>query len=91
MVLEGRDALRYSPAGISLLGAVLSHGSTQREAGAQRDVSLEISALFAGSVAESADRLALGSTLRVRGFLARRRRDSKVLVLHVTEFELSEV
>jgi len=90
-VLEGRDALRYSPAGVPLLGAVLSHDSSQREAGARRDVSLEISALFAGAVAESADRIALGTRLRVRGFLARRRRDSKVLVLHVTEFELSEV
>ena len=90
-VLEGREILRYSPAGIPILGATLSHGSSQTEAGTKREVSLEIAAAFAGRIAESADRLGLGSKLRVRGFLARKRRDSKVLVLHVTEFELNEV
>ena len=85
-VLEGREMLRYSPAGIPILGATLSHGSSQTEAGAKREVSIEIAAAVAGRIAESADRLGLGSKLLVRCFLARTRRDSRVLVLHVTEF-----
>lgn len=89
--LAGRDALRFTPAGIPLLNAVLRHASDQSEAGRQRKVELEIPAVFAGALAESANRLALGSALRVSGFLAPRRRLSKLLELHVTEFELIEV
>lgn len=89
--LVGRDALRYTPAGIPLLNAVLRHASEQREAGGRRKVELEIPAVFAGALAESAHRLELGSALNVSGFLAPRRRLSKLLELHVTEFELIEV
>ena len=86
-----REALRYSPAGIPILGAVLRHGSGQPEAGGARQVELDIAALFAGRLAEDANRLALGTELQVRGFLAPKRRLSRQLRLHVTEFELTEV
>lgn len=89
--LASREALRYSPAGIPILSASLQHASDQQEAGTQRKVELEISAVFAGRLAESADRVPLGTQLRVAGFLAPRRRSSRQLVLHVTEFESIEV
>ncbi len=89
--LQARELLRYSPAGVPILNAGLSHASEQKEAGAARQVAFEIAALFAGPVALAADRLPLGSELRVEGFIAPRRRQSKQLVLHVNEFELIEV
>ena len=89
--LSAREALRYSPAGVPLLSAVLSHESGQTEAGLQRRVELEIAAVFAGRQAEAAAALPLGTRLEVRGFLAPKRRQSKLLALHVNEFELIEV
>jgi primosomal replication protein N len=90
-LLVQRDSLRYSPAGIPILGATLAHASEQTEAGSVRNVELEVAAVFAGKAAEAADRLTLGSTLELAGFLAPRRKRSKLLSLHVTEFELIEV
>ena len=90
-ILAEREALRFSPAGIPLLNTVLRHESGQAEAGTLRKVELEIPAVFAGGLAEAASRLALGTGLQVRGFLAPKRRQSRLLVLHVTEFELNEV
>lgn len=89
--LAGRETLRHSPAGVPLLNAVLSHQSGQIEAGSERRVELEIAGIFAGKGAEAADRLPLGAKLLIRGFLAPKRRQSKLLALHVTEFELIEV
>lgn len=89
--LAAREALRYSPAGVPILTATLQHESAQHEAGAQRKVEMELAAVFAGRLAELADRCALGGLLQVAGFLAPRRRSSKQLVLHVTEFEFIEV
>ena len=86
-LLVQRESLRFSPAGIPILGAT----SEQSEAGSARKVELELAAVFAGKSAEAASRLALGSMLAVSGFLAPRRKRSKVLSLHVTDFELIEV
>ena len=86
--LIGRDALRYTPAGIALLNAKLAHLSEQAEAGGKRSVEFEIDLLFAGEVAVQADRLVLGQQLSVSGFLAHRRRQSRTLQMHATAYEL---
>jgi primosomal replication protein N len=91
VLLVQRDSLRYSPAGIPILGATLAHSSEQPEAGSTRKVEFERPAIFAGGAAQAADRLELGCRLRVNGFLASKRKQSKLLSLHVTEFELIEV
>jgi len=91
VLLVQREPLRYSPAGIPILAATLAHSSEQAEAGSIRKVELELAAVFAGRGAEQADRLDLGARLAVTGFLAPRRKQSKTLSLHVTEFELIEV
>jgi primosomal replication protein N len=90
-VLVERQSLRHSPAGIPILSCLLRHASVTAEAGGSRQVELEIAAVFAGRIAEQADRLALGADLKVAGFLAPKRRQSRQLLLHVTEFELIEV
>ena len=91
VLLVQRDSLRHSPAGIPILAAVLAHSSEQAEAGATRKVELELPAVFAGRAAQTADGLELGCRLQVTGFLAPKRKQSKLLSLHVTEFELIEV
>lgn len=82
-----RESLRYTPAGIPIVAFRLAHQSMQREAGGDRQVELEIAAVAADRLALGIDRLALGASLRVSGFLAPRRRASRSLVLHLTEFE----
>ena len=86
--LVEREAIRYTPAGVPIVGLKLSHRSVQREAGADRTVELEISAIAADRLALRMDRVALGTELRLEGFLAPRRRNVKALVLHITDFEL---
>jgi primosomal replication protein N len=86
--LVEREAIRYTPAGVAIVGLKLSHQSVQREAGADRTVELEISAIAADRLALRMDRVALGTELKLEGFLAPRRRNVKALVLHITDFEL---
>jgi len=84
--LTEREALRYTPAGIAMLGARLSHRSEATEAGQSRQLEFDVALRFAGAIAARADRLQLGASILVDGFLAPRRRQSKSLVVHVTEF-----
>ncbi|HEY0877740.1 MAG TPA: primosomal replication protein N [Zeimonas sp.] len=84
--LTEREALRYTPAGIAMLGARLSHRSETVEAGHPRQLEFDVSLRFAGAIAARADRLQLGEAISIDGFLAPRRRLSKSLVVHVTEF-----
>jgi primosomal replication protein N len=87
--LVEREAIRYTPAGVPIVGLKLSHQSVQREAGADRTIELEISAIAADRLALRMDRVALGTELKLEGFLAPRRRNVKALVLHITDFELT--
>lgn len=84
--LSERETLRYTPAGIAMLGARLSHRSEAHEAGHVRQLEFDVALRFAGALAARADRLQLGQSIFVDGFLAPRRRQSKSLVVHVTEF-----
>jgi primosomal replication protein N len=86
--LVEREPIRYTPAGVPIVGLKLSHRSVQREAGTDRAVEMEISGIAADRIALRIDRIALGSALKLEGFLAPRRRNVKALVLHVTDFEL---
>ncbi len=81
------QALRFTPGGVAMIDAVLSHRSTQHEGGHPRQIELDLGARFADRAAERLSRIPLGSALRVQGFLAPRRRGSKALLLHVTDFE----
>lgn len=82
-----RDVLRYTPAGIPIVSAKLQHSSEQVEASIPRQVEMEIAAVAAGEISGRFSQAALGEMFLFTGFLARRNRNSKSLVFHVTDFE----
>jgi primosomal replication protein N len=86
--LAERDVLRYTPAGIPMVSAVLTHTSEQLEAGISRQVGFELNAIAAGTIADRLERAQMGALFRFIGFMARKNRNSKTLVLHLTDFEL---
>jgi primosomal replication protein N len=86
--LAERDVLRYTPAGIPMVNATLTHTSEQLEAGISRQVGFELRAIAAGTIADRLERAQVGAVFRFNGFMARKNRSSKALVLHLTDFEL---
>jgi len=84
--ISERDVLRYSPAGVPIVSATLSHSSQQVEAGVPRQVEFEIAALAAGEISGRFARAELGAAQQFTGFLARKNRNSKALVFHIIDF-----
>ncbi len=85
--LAERDVKRYTPAGIPIVAARLQHESEQVEAGIARQVAFDMAALAAGPIAEQLERTEMGGMYRFRGFIARKNRNSKALVFHLTSIE----
>ncbi len=79
--------MRYTPAGILILSLKLQHSSQQIEAGIPRVVEFEMTAVAAGEIGKRLVQEELGGTFRFTGFLARKNRNSRSLVFHITEFE----
>jgi primosomal replication protein N len=86
--LADRGDLRYTPAGVPALECMLRHASVQPEAGGERKVECELAAVAFGDPATSLAKVANGTALRCKGFLARRYRTGITIALHVNEFEL---
>lgn len=86
-VVAERDVLRYTPAGIPIVSAKLTHSSEQIEAGLPRQVEFGIAAIAAGEISGRFNQAELGVAFRFTGFLARKSRNSKSLVFHITDFE----
>jgi primosomal replication protein N len=84
-ILE-RDVLRYTPAGVPIVSATLSHSSQQVEAGVERLVEFEMSALAAGEISGRFSRAELGAVHQFTGFVAKKNRSSKALVFHIIDF-----
>ncbi|RQO33412.1 primosomal replication protein N [Herminiimonas sp. KBW02] len=82
-----REILRYTPAGVPIVSAVLLHSSQQIEAGIPRLVEFEMTAIAAGEISGRFNQAELGGTYQFTGFLARKSRNSKSLVFHLTDFE----
>jgi primosomal replication protein N len=82
-----RDAMRYTPAGIPIVSAKLMHASEQTEAGISRQIEFEIIAIAAGEISGRFNRAELGVMFEFTGFLARKNRNSRSLVFHVTDFK----
>ena len=78
--------LRYTPAGVPIVGATLLHSSQQMEAGVARQVDFEMPAVAAGEISGRMSRAELGATYQFTGFLARKNRNSKSLVFHIIDF-----
>ena len=82
--LTGIEPLRYTPAGVPLLGFKLLHRSSQLEAGLKRQVECEMSGMAMAGVALAMSGLKIGDAVTVRGFLNRKNRMSAQLILHAT-------
>jgi len=68
----------------------VAHASRQDEAGAVRDVEMEIACVAVESVARVIAAAPLGAGVRTEGFLARKGKSSRQLVLHVTGLEFTQ-
>lgn len=69
------------------MSGTLKHISKQKQATVEREVELEIFALAAGEISQRFQDLPLGELVVFLGFLARKTRNSKSLVFHITEIE----
>jgi primosomal replication protein N len=85
-----RDALRFTPAGVPIVRFRVAHASQQREAGAERQVEMEMACIAVEGLARLVAAAALGAELMTTGFVARKGKSSRQLVLHVTDLEFRE-
>jgi primosomal replication protein N len=88
--LTAIEALRYTPAGIPILGFKLLHRSQQSEAGLRRQVECEVNGVAMAEVAVVMARYKAGRAVRVKGFMNRKNRMSVQLILHATEAQAIE-
>ena len=88
-VVIGLEPIRYTPAGIPLLGFLLQHASEQTEAGLKRKVECEVKAVALGELANT--NIQLGSSVKVKGFLAKRSAKSTQLVLHIEQLLIQQL
>jgi primosomal replication protein N len=79
------EPIRYTPAGIPLLGLTLKHISEVMEADMKRRAECEVNAVVMGKLASSP--LSVGDHIQASGFLANRSAKSTQLILHITEFK----
>jgi primosomal replication protein N len=82
------SAQRYTPAGIPAIDLVLSHESSQIEAGGIRKVVLSMRSVALGTTAETLAKLQIGRVARFKGFLAATK-NGKGTVLHITDIDLT--
>jgi primosomal replication protein N len=85
-LITEREVIRYTPAGLPIVNAVLQHSSQQIEAGIARQTEFEIAAVAAGEISGRFSAAPLGGTYEFTGFLAKRSRNSKSLVFHIIDF-----
>ena len=84
--ISERDVLRYTPAGVPIVSATLTHSSQQMEAGVARLVEFEIAAFAAGEISGRFAKAELGAAQQFTGFMAKKNRNSKALVFHIIDF-----
>ena len=88
--LTQRDVLRYTPAGVAVTEAVFQHEGEVTEAGVVRLINVEVDTITLGALAQRVQALALGSAVKLTGFIAPRSRRSRKLRIHITDFESGE-
>lgn len=89
-VLQERQILRYTPAGLPVIEFRIAHQSEQLEAGVPRRVECEISCVAVGDMALLMKAAVPGIALSVKGFMAARSLKQKLPVLHATTIEFTE-
>lgn len=88
--LAERDTLRYTPAGIPVVNCILQHVGEVMEAETPRQVEFAVVAMGIGAIGQRLERTPLGTLLDCEGFLARKHRNSKTLVFHITRCKAFE-
>lgn len=88
--LSERGVLRHTPAGIPVIEFRIAHESEQMEGEQLRQVECELACVAVGTVAFLLKDAALGTALKVEGFLAARSLRQKAPVLHATAIEFEE-
>lgn len=84
------SAQRFTPAGIPAIDLVLSHESSQIEAGQERKVAFSIRSIALGTTAETLAKLKIGQTAKFKGFLGSTK-NGKGTVLHITDIDLTQI
>lgn len=87
-VLAAVEPLRHTPAGLPVVDFTLAHESEQSEGGQKRQLAFEMAAKATGELATRIAAMRQGSGMDVQGFLNRKHRMSRQIVLHVTNMEL---
>ena len=82
-----REALRYTPAGVPIASCTLQHHGEVVEAGIVRQVELTMPALAAGVASGKLESCELGAQALFTGFLAKKSRNARTLVFHITELQ----
>ena len=82
-----REALRYTPAGVPIASCTLQHHGEVVEAGIVRQVELTMPALAAGVASGKLESCELGVQALFTGFLAKKSRNARTLVFHITELQ----
>jgi primosomal replication protein N len=82
------EPLRHTPAGLPVVDFILAHASQQTEAGNPRQVEFEITAKATGEIAGRVAQMRQGCRVEAQGFLNRKHRMSRQMVLHVTNMEM---
>jgi primosomal replication protein N len=81
------DPLRYSPAGVPIVEAVVHHRSSQTVASQARQVECELTVQASGSLASQLAQIAVGTQVKMEGALNRRSVNSRQLLLILNRIE----
>ncbi|MBN3724121.1 primosomal replication protein N [Burkholderia sp. Ac-20379] len=82
-----RQAVRYTPAGVPIASCTLQHHTEVVEAGIRRQVELTIEAMAAGEASGKLERCEMGVETLFTGFLAKKHRNARTLVFHITALQ----
>ena len=79
--------MRYSPAGVPIVEAVVHHRSSQTVASQARQVECELTVQASGSLASQLAQIAVGTQVKMEGALNRRSVNSRQLLLILNRIE----
>lgn len=79
--------IRYTPAGFPVIDVTLAHAGQTEEAGVARQVEFSMPAVAIGPISEKVVALGLERSAQWAGFLAKKHRNSRTLVFHITALQ----
>lgn len=80
--------MRFTPAGVPVVSCVLAYNGEVAEANGMRSVELEIEAIAIGAPSQVLAQVSLGTQAWFSGFIARKRRQSRMLVFHINDIQV---